>query len=79
MNVFRGIRFITRVESLHEPLKPVALVALGEGEFTVVGQEGLEGHCTEMGCNIYSFVQSQKRKCREYSCIIIGHSNGHQS
>ncbi len=29
---------------LHEPLKPVALVALGEGVFAVVGQEGLEGH-----------------------------------
>ena len=29
---------------LHEPPKPVALVALGEGVFAVVGQEGLEGH-----------------------------------
>ncbi len=29
---------------LHEPLKPVALVALGEGVVAVFGQEALEGH-----------------------------------
>ncbi len=36
-----GVGFEVR---LHESLKLVALVALGEGVFAVVGQEGLEGH-----------------------------------
>ncbi len=54
-----GVGFEVR---LHEPLKPVALVALGEGVFAVVGQEGLEGHGLFGDVKIYTWLASIKDK-----------------